>query len=420
MQFEMAHPSCPLCKRPLSAGPVGLAPDTRLCDQCQTIVQTAFSGTHSRIAPQGRPVQNNGASALVQQGASALDCPQIDSSVFVEDRLGVVESFDQEAESAGTFELYDESNPEPDSRENEDVDDGTRTLTADLPDLPENGSLEPRTAASIGGFEAKPADAEYTRVDDSLPHDEPRTFVEHAASSPAAQVSLFDDQSNEPHTSEETSVDPWENPLPAWDYSHNEWPVLMRPGHRTSFRKLRASLAVLMVLAFAAGFYFLMRPTSSAEQRTAAPVDSAVLTGEPAAAEPQPSAANSEESVAQPGASLSSSDAPASADLKPAQTAAAEQAGSGDNGNSQGRFSLQAAAFPTQAAAEEFAEKLRHAGVPSYVVGTDLARRGRWFRVRIGRFNAADEAQRFAAEAQLRAKAAGMSLQLIACQYEQP
>jgi cell division protein FtsN len=58
--------------------------------------------------------------------------------------------------------------------------------------------------------------------------------------------------------------------------------------------------------------------------------------------------------------------------------------------------------------------------VPSYVVSADLARRGRWFRVRVGRFNTAEDAQKFAKEAQLRAKAAGMSLQLIVSQYEQP
>src|ERR1700686_4808187 len=37
MQVEMAHPICPLCKRELSAGTL----DTRLCEQCQSLIQTA-------------------------------------------------------------------------------------------------------------------------------------------------------------------------------------------------------------------------------------------------------------------------------------------------------------------------------------------------------------------------------------------
>jgi cell division protein FtsN len=58
--------------------------------------------------------------------------------------------------------------------------------------------------------------------------------------------------------------------------------------------------------------------------------------------------------------------------------------------------------------------------VPSYVVSADIARRGRWFRVRVGRFNSAEDAQRFAGEAQQRAKAAGISLQLVVSQYDEP
>src|SRR6266852_3174579 len=99
MQLEMAHTSCPLCKRPLSMSPAGLAPDTRLCDQCRTIVQTAFPGAGSRVAASATAVQNNGAIALVQQGAPALDRPQVDPPAFIEDGASVVESFEQDAQS---------------------------------------------------------------------------------------------------------------------------------------------------------------------------------------------------------------------------------------------------------------------------------------------------------------------------------
>jgi cell division protein FtsN len=91
-----------------------------------------------------------------------------------------------------------------------------------------------------------------------------------------------------------------------------------------------------------------------------------------------------------------------------------------EDSSAQGHFALQAASFPDRAAADEFAERLKAAGVPSYIVSIDLPRRGTWFRVRIGRFNTAEDAQKFAAEAQLRARATGMSLELIVSRYDQP
>jgi cell division septation protein DedD len=88
--------------------------------------------------------------------------------------------------------------------------------------------------------------------------------------------------------------------------------------------------------------------------------------------------------------------------------------------NVDGKFALQAAAFSTQSEAEALAHNLKEAGVPSYVVSANLARRGKWFRVRVGRFNTAEDAQKFAGQAQLRARSAGMSLQLMVVPYEQP
>jgi cell division septation protein DedD len=88
-------------------------------------------------------------------------------------------------------------------------------------------------------------------------------------------------------------------------------------------------------------------------------------------------------------------------------------------GDARGQFSLQAAAFPEESGAAQFAEKLKHAGLPSYVVSADVGKRGTWYRVRVGRFESAEAAKRYAADAQLRSKASGVSLQLIVCPYEQ-
>src|SRR5215470_11951434 len=45
MSFQPAHLCCPLCKRPMPERAVGQAPGTRLCEQCQSMVLTAFRGS---------------------------------------------------------------------------------------------------------------------------------------------------------------------------------------------------------------------------------------------------------------------------------------------------------------------------------------------------------------------------------------
>jgi cell division septation protein DedD len=82
--------------------------------------------------------------------------------------------------------------------------------------------------------------------------------------------------------------------------------------------------------------------------------------------------------------------------------------------------SLQAASFPNQAAANAFSERLARAGVPAYVVAADIPKRGRWYRVRAGKFATAEEARRYAVEWRQRARAAGIGIDLVTCNYDQP
>jgi cell division septation protein DedD len=202
-----------------------------------------------------------------------------------------------------------------------------------------------------------------------------------------------------------------EEALFAWDYTNNEWPVLVGPKKQRSLAKLRV-LVIIVLLASAAAAYFLF-------YQSASPGSPDAQRGS-AVTEPHASAATSAPTDASSQPQLLSSDATATPESRPGQPTASEVKSPSGNEEARGRFSLQAAAFPTQASADEFAEKLKRVGVASYVVNADLARRGRWFRVRVGRFDTAEDAQRFGAEAQLRAKAVGLSLQLIVCQYEQP
>jgi hypothetical protein len=418
MHFEMAHPSCPLCKRRLPASSAGHTLDTRLCEQCQTMVLTAFRGRDSMVAASAVVVPYSGAIAQVQRDASALDQPPVGAPAFFEDIATVAPGFEQEAQHPMAFEPRDDVRF--DFFEDEDPAD---TIGADLSGVAENGSshhgeeLFEEFEQSIRFPERRP-DHDYAEPDDSILAEQPSAFTKSALDSASTGATLIEDRSEELRSiGEEAPTDPWEAPLPAWDYSHSEWPVLVGPSKRKSFTKLRALIAAIVLLPCAAGFYFLIYRPSSPERRTA--TDSGT-TARVSAVEPRATAAGSADSDARKRVPATPSDTPASAVSPPAETVAREPVARNENSNAQGRFSLQAAAFPTQVGADEFAEKLKRAGVPSYVVPADLARRGRWFRVRVGRFNAGEEAQRFAGEAQQRARAAGLAVQLIVCQYDQP
>jgi DedD protein len=251
-----------------------------------------------------------------------------------------------------------------------------------------------------------------------------RSFTVEPAVEPAVPGDVPDELQSGQSIVEAAHPDPWEDPLPAWDYSRTEWPVLMVPPRARSFAKFKRPFAVALILAFGAGFYYLIYPQASREQ--ARPASS--FPSEAAHESSSVTATQKSAEPVQPGQSQvpsTPSDAAASEQAQPQQkpirdSGTASEPGASAAGNAQGRFALQAAAFPTQAGADEFAEKLKSAGLPSYVISADLARRGRWFRVRVGRFNTAEDANRFAGEAQLRAKAAGVSLQLIVSQYERP
>jgi cell division septation protein DedD len=123
------------------------------------------------------------------------------------------------------------------------------------------------------------------------------------------------------------------------------------------------------------------------------------------------------------GASPGKQDAPAngqqaktpSHEIQPAPPVETTPAATG-----QPMVSLQAASFPNQAAATAFSERLAKAGVPAYVVAADIPKRGRWYRVRAGKFATAEEARRYAAEWRQRARAAGIGIDLVTCNYDQP
>ena len=425
----MALQCCPLCMRQLPTSSAGHTLDTRLCEECQTIVLVAFRGADPIVAASADGVPQGAAVVQVHAVASVLDQPHVAAPTFLEDIATVAPRFEQEAQhpmaSEQDVEHQMASEPEvehPMASEQEAqhpiasesradlrfefIEDEYPAIMigADLSDVSRNGSSD----HGEGLFE-----------EPSIRFTEPGTHHDYAKSdSDSTGAIVVEDRSEEPRSIGEASpADPWEDPLPAWDYSQSEWPVLVGPNQRKSLRKLRGPIAAMVLFACAVGFYLLIYRPSGPERRPATDPGRAA---QASAVELSATVGGSADSDASKRVAPTLSEPPASAAAQPAEAIARELVTAKESGNAQGRFSLQAAAFPTQVGADEFAEKLKRTGLPSYVVPAELARRGRWFRVRVGRFNAQEEAQRFASEAQQRARGAGLALQLIVCQYDQP
>ena len=77
------------------------------------------------------------------------------------------------------------------------------------------------------------------------------------------------------------------------------------------------------------------------------------------------------------------------------------------------------AALPDEASARDYSERLMRAGISTYIIPVENGRR-RFFRVRAGRFMTADEAQMYAAQSRLRARAAGLTLNFMVVDYIKP
>ena len=184
--------------------------------------------------------------------------------------------------------------------------------------------------------------------------------------------------------------------IPEWDYSGGEWPVLLSRGKRNPLAQFKTAFVIIAILAIAAAFYFFLLPAWQGQRPRPSAQERAPVIAQPAAPEADRQRANASKT---PPDSQSTPTEPVDTD---------------------GKFALQAAAFSTQSEAEALADNLKEVDVPSYIVSANLARRGRWFRVRVGRFSTAEDAQKFAADAQLHVRSAGMSLQLMVVPYEQP
>jgi cell division septation protein DedD len=163
-------------------------------------------------------------------------------------------------------------------------------------------------------------------------------------------------------------------------------------------------VAGLLIASFAAGYFILSRPKAAQNDNQPRDAESNATSADPAAQGNSTATATGQSSEA-------------SADAASAQ--AAKPSASTEFG-AVGSLTLQSAAFPDEAGASEFSNKLIRTGIPAYVVPADLPRKGRWFRVRVGRFSNADDAKRYAVQSRLRAKAAGLDVDFIVVEYGKP
>jgi cell division septation protein DedD len=236
-----------------------------------------------------------------------------------------------------------------------------------------------------------------TRVDASSGNSFSNVLIDPVADSPEKPESCEDG----------IEINPTESAAHHWNHSQYELPIMVQAPESGRLARLNIPLAAALLLACGVGVYFLVyRPAIQASQSSQ--TDTRV---QPAELKTSSTAAAA--GLRQP--EQRESQTPAlTENTKDNRTAGA------DSATGRGRYSLQAAAFPNEPGASEFSERLKRAGVPAYVVPADIAGRGRWFRVRVGRFETARDADRFASEARQRANAAGLSLRLIVSSYDKP
>ena len=382
MNSDTTHQTCSLCRQTLDSGANGHAPGTRLCDACLNMVRTACNGQHLKAQ---QTVDVHGSAATL------VAVPPLVPPLMISEP-------DESAhwpESESEEDYFSPPSPVEPAREviSEEA------VLAHQPTQPQDVDTAPAGFPFAADSFTEASEAAPV-ADSELLHINAESDAQIWESTEPSKVPLATGDLLETHAAETLN--------PGQHYSNEEWPVLMVPARRISFNKTRAAMVILTLVVSVAAIYFLIYlPLSGGKREKSLAVKEVSAAAVPAASESALASQTKTPAVEPANVSQPKLDAGTSSKQEPSI------------GDARGQFSLQAAAFPEEAGAAEFAEKLKRAGLPSYVMSADVAKRGRWYRVRVGRFESAEAAKRYAAEAQLRTKASGVSLQLIVCPYEQ-
>jgi cell division septation protein DedD len=411
MQAETLTRICPLCRR--AADDAHDAPGTRLCSDCRAML--------APILPRAGAVQPDyavafGAATLAQATTPPLAREvDFDEAAFAP-AAGIDEDFalpDEDEEDDAPFDAQPAAAAPAEAAQAAFAQPFEATaseafITPDLYEEPEafiapdqyEDDIEP-TADTAAPLASPVAPA----------HAEQAGFVAEATayeSAPATVVAPSADLSADLSAEEATApaappADPWDDPLPAWEYSHREWPLLVKDEPPSVASRLKWPLVAVLVIGIAAAAYFIfLRRHGEAtvtQQALTVPVEQ-VPPPAPPAASPTPQA----------------SAAPAATE----ETKAAAPAPANPAAEGQWKHALQAMASPNEGEANAFADRLKTAAIPAYVVRAEVNGHV-WYRVRVGRFATAEEAQRYAVEARNRARAVGVVLkELQVTAYDKP
>lgn len=422
MQAETLTQTCPLCRR--SATDAHDAPGTRLCRDCRSML--------APILPRAGAVQPDyavalGAAPLAQASAPVLAREVDFDELAFTPAAAIDENFaqlDEDEEAVVFFNTPPAAGAPAEARPAAFAPSFKPTapeafVTPDLYEAPEvfiapdqyEDDIEPATeTATPVTLPVAPAHAQQAAFVAEATADEtaPATVtvpaadlsVEEPATNTAPSADLFAEAAAAPAA---PPADPWDDPLPAWEYSHNEWPLLVKDKPPSRVSRIKWPLVAVLVIGIAAAAYFLfLRPHGEAtatQQALTVPAEQSPAPAPPAA-KPTPQA-NATPAAAQ-------------------ETKAAAQPPAGPAAEGQWKHALQAMASPVEGEANAFAERLKTAAIPAYVVRAEVNGHV-WYRVRVGRFATAEEAQRYGAEARSRARAAGVALkELQVTAYDKP
>ncbi|MEW6126819.1 MAG: SPOR domain-containing protein [Acidobacteriota bacterium] len=404
MFAQTSTASCPLCKHPSDANAKLNGYPTRLCEKCRSLIETIF--------PQN--IARNGASlnAPLLPVQELVETPVLEPPTFSnQDLLKAPES----------PVLIEPSFSEP--AEKPAVDEPTFVevqndfaISSSLPDggfyfqdmnapqeFTEAHKLPQQVDATPQFHEPEPA-AQPLPISDSAPlpvYETAPVNGNNAYQSAPSTMQEFPAEQNGKFVTGSIIDD-----TPRWNTQMDDFPYLVQnpQGNRLSSKLLLALGGIGLLAVLAAGYLFVYKPyfaaAKNSAQKPAANTPQVTQTPSPASAAENSTAANA--------AALTDTNPQQATASKPEEPKKAETMPTPEV-SGQGQFALQAGVFSSEANAGEFAERLKKAGVPAYTA----AAKANKFRVLVGKFVSASDAQKFIAQAQARANSAGIKLELL-------
>lgn len=181
-------------------------------------------------------------------------------------------------------------------------------------------------------------------------------------------------------------------------------PDVQAPEPRSRFGLLAVAAVLVVAVCLGLAWQFVLKDLIVGRPATTASSGSTPAPAPPTSAPSSEPVAPSPES-ATPGPVVD----------KPAETPVATNPATADvpakPASESGGFTIQVRSSPNEAEARQFVDSLKSAGFDAYVMRADLGAKGVWYRVRVGRFQTREEAQREVGKLRSTARAAEAIIQ---------